>query len=367
MSGVNFLQDSTEKVNKPPEYNEYEISVFGKGYGESIVLSCGNKNFIIVDSFLNPDTGRPIALDYLDSMNITYDRIKQVVITHWHDDHIKGISRIIQEVGQGIGVVLNPIIEKKVFLDYILKAINEDGNNGVSEFRKVWEYIENNPSYVKLSSVDKRIFSDEENNTAELYGLAPQDSEILDYINTYIKKYIADSATAPYYRSDNALSLVLLLKKNKDGALLGGDLENSKDNTQGWDAIVNNYSHTSTHPSIYKVPHHGSVTGFNEKIWTEILGEDPVSVMTFFNRGEKLPRDEEVLRITKLSKKVYILGGAQKDKELKRKVEKSARRIKFESTKSVVGMFRYRKCMDDEEESIECFGHVVVREGDTTE
>lgn len=87
MSGANFLQDSTEMINKPPEYNEYEVAVFGRGYGESIVLSCGNRDFIIVDSFINPDTGRPIALDYLDCMNIKYDRIKQVIITHWHDDH----------------------------------------------------------------------------------------------------------------------------------------------------------------------------------------------------------------------------------------------------------------------------------------
>ncbi len=92
MSGVLFLQDSNEQVGRPPDSDEYEVSVFGKGYGESIVVSCGHEDYIIIDSFINPITGRPIALDYLGCMGMTYTRIKQVIITHWHDDQIRGIS-----------------------------------------------------------------------------------------------------------------------------------------------------------------------------------------------------------------------------------------------------------------------------------
>lgn len=365
MSGANFLQDSTERINKPPENGEYEVSVFGRGYGESIVLSCGNRDFIIVDSFINPDTGRPIALDYLDSMSIQYDRIKQVIITHWHDDHIRGISEIIQEAGDSISIILNPIVKDKTFDKYIMKAISEGGDNGASEIGKVFEYISKHENSVKISCVDKRVYADEEKNSAELYGLAPQDSEIMDYINKHIIKNISESVTAPYYKNDNELSLVLLLKKHRDGVLLGGDLENSNDDTRGWNAIVNNYTHTSTHPSLYKVPHHGSITGYNENVWKKILTKNPISVITVFNKNKKLPSKEEILKIEGLSKKVYIVGATQNDKELERKVEKSAPRVKVVSAKTLIGMYRYRKCMDSGKETSEVFGHVVVRDGIT--
>lgn len=360
--GVNFLRDLTKKVNKPPKTDEYEVSIFGRGYGESIVLSCGNREFIVIDSFINPDSGRPIALDYLDCMNIPYEKIKMVIITHWHDDHIKGISEIVKAAGKDVCMVLNPIIKDKDFLNVILRAISESENNGVSEFRKVWECIEGHEIEIKFSIADKRIFSDEENDSAELYGLAPQDSEILDYIKSFITRNESNLNISSYYQSDNDLSLVLLLKKNGYGALLGGDLENSNDNSRGWNAIVNNYSHKSTHPNIYKVPHHGSKTAFNEKIWTEILDKKPISVITVFNRNKKLPDDEEIQKMMKLSKKVYIVGGTQKDKAFSHKVKKSAPQVKIESEKLVVGMFRYRKNISNGTDSIEHFGYVKVRE-----
>ena len=360
MNGKSFLLDSNEKIANPPDLSEYEVSVFGRGYGECIVLSCGNRDFVIIDSFINPNSGRPIALDYLDCLEISYNKIKQVIITHWHDDHIRGISEIISSSNENIQIVLNPIIKERDFLKYVQKGTEEGGDNGLSEFGKVMNYIENHKNNVRFALRDTRIFSDEERYPTELYALAPQDAELLQYIKTFIAPNLEERISAPYYRSDNDLSLVLLLKCNHDGALLGGDLQNSSDKSLGWDIVIDNYSHKNTRPLFYKVPHHGSKTGFNERIWSVILGENPYSVITAFNKGKKLPDASEIIRIKEKSNHVFVIGGAQKDRSKELNFRRFDPGVKIESHIFHAGMVRYRKKINTNQSSIEHFGHVEI-------
>jgi hypothetical protein len=53
-----------------PAPHEIEISLFGPGFGESIVVHAGNDHWIIVDSCIDADSGRPAALAYLDSIKV---------------------------------------------------------------------------------------------------------------------------------------------------------------------------------------------------------------------------------------------------------------------------------------------------------
>lgn len=360
MNGKSFFLDSNEQIANPPDLSEYEVTVFGRGYGESIVLSCGNRDFVVVDSFLNPNSGRPIALDYLDCLGISYKKIKQVIITHWHDDHIRGISEIILKANENVQVVLNPVIKDSIFLKYMQKGTEEGGDNGLYEFSKVMHYIKSHKSNVRFAHRDTRIFSNEDCYPTELYTLAPQDSELLKYIETYIYPNLNERISAPYYHSDNELSLVLLLKCNQDGALLGGDLQNSRDKNLGWDIVVDNYSHKKTRSSFYKVPHHGSITGFNGRIWSVILGDNPYSVITAFNKGKKLPEESEIERIKKLSKCVYVVGGTQRDKIIERRIRHITRNTQIETSIAQVGMVRYRRKIDIDQSTIEHYGYVDI-------
>ena len=49
-------------VNIAPERSEIEVSLFGPGYGESIVLHLGENLWLIVDSCLDPLTRDPAPL-----------------------------------------------------------------------------------------------------------------------------------------------------------------------------------------------------------------------------------------------------------------------------------------------------------------
>ena len=79
-----------------PNSDEIEITVFGPGYGECIVIHIGSNKWIIIDSCLDDD-GEPAALSYLKSLDVQVHKdVVSVMVTHWHDDHIKGLSRIIK-------------------------------------------------------------------------------------------------------------------------------------------------------------------------------------------------------------------------------------------------------------------------------
>ena len=79
-----------------PEGTELEVSLFGPGLGESVVLHLGRNEWVIVDSCRNQETGRPIALDYLQSIGVACETsVVAVVVTHWDSDHIRGIADVV--------------------------------------------------------------------------------------------------------------------------------------------------------------------------------------------------------------------------------------------------------------------------------
>lgn len=81
-------------MDKPNE-NEIEVSVFGPGYGECIVIHLGKNEWLIVDSCLNPQTKNIATIEYFASIGVSLDAVKAIVATHWHDDHIRGLSKLL--------------------------------------------------------------------------------------------------------------------------------------------------------------------------------------------------------------------------------------------------------------------------------
>jgi hypothetical protein len=52
---------------------------------------------MIVDSCYNQSGDTAIALEYLEGLRVDVGRqVKLVVASHWHDDHIRGISQILR-------------------------------------------------------------------------------------------------------------------------------------------------------------------------------------------------------------------------------------------------------------------------------
>lgn len=75
-----------------PESHQFEVSLFGPGVGESVVVHLGSNNWIIVDSCKTAHH-QAAALEYLDGLGVDLSNdVKAVVATHWHNDHVRGLD-----------------------------------------------------------------------------------------------------------------------------------------------------------------------------------------------------------------------------------------------------------------------------------
>ena len=59
---------------------------------------------------------------------------------------------------------------------------------------------------------------------------------------------------------------------------------------------------------IYKVAHHGSENGFDERVWQELLANDPISIITCWKKI--LPNIDFARKIQNLSKETYITANS---------------------------------------------------------
>ena len=90
-------------ASSPPQEDEIEVSVFGPGYGESVLVHIGHQEWLLVDSCLDFASRQPAPLAYLRSIGVNpSEAVKLVVATHWHDDHIRGLGTVLHtcEVAQ---------------------------------------------------------------------------------------------------------------------------------------------------------------------------------------------------------------------------------------------------------------------------
>lgn len=89
------------------------------GQGDSILIQCGGENMLI-DAGTN-ESGSKIA-DYLNGLNIT--RLKYVIGTHPHEDHIGGLDDIIRSFDTDT-IILPPIEHTTKTFEDVLDAIED--------------------------------------------------------------------------------------------------------------------------------------------------------------------------------------------------------------------------------------------------
>ena len=174
----------------PPSAEEIEITLFGGGVGECILIHAGKGIWYIVDSFLNKTTGNPIALDYLTHLGVDYKtQVKLIAATHWHDDHVKGISRILEDCENSC-FVGSMATNKEEFLSVVAKDEAETANlkampSGISEFYACFNLLAKKPQ------VRRRVWAIQDRDLpkegflTEFYALSPSDTEISKAVSEF--------------------------------------------------------------------------------------------------------------------------------------------------------------------------------------
>jgi beta-lactamase superfamily II metal-dependent hydrolase len=302
----------------------------GGGYGESIVLHLGNNDWIVVDSCINPQTNVSLPLEYLESRGVNVENdVKLIVCSHWHDDHIKGISQLLARCKNSIFsiAIANDRIKflRFVGLDYN-KLKNEETVCSTIEIDNCLSIILSRNSTVKRAVEDKTLLSKNNKDISyEVISLSPSDYILEEFCNE-ISTLITDYGTSNkkiIYQSPNDKSVAILIKINDQRILLGSDLEVCNDERKGWRCIIKNSQTIDLKSQVFKIPHHGSSTGYDKAIWDKIIDENTIAKLSPWNRGKKLPKREMLETILNHTENLYSTSIPNNSKGKPKKREKS--------------------------------------------
>jgi hypothetical protein len=104
----------------------------------------------------------------------------------------------------------------------------------------------------------------------EIWTLSPSDAQFeisLREIGRLVPELNRTKRRMPSQRP-NSLAVVTLIKIGTVSALFGADLEETGNSETGWSAIVKSTSRPQIRCRVFKIPHHGSVTGHSDDVWT---------------------------------------------------------------------------------------------------
>ncbi len=317
---------------------EIQISVFGPGYGECILLGLG-EGWIIVDSCLN-EQKQAAAIDYLRSIGSDpATEVLHVIATHWHDDHIGGLAEVVRACPSA-QFWCSGALKREEFLALTQVRPAQRLKSGVQEFSEILSILEtranlNQPNHrPHFAFCDRRLWHRPATATVpecEIFALSPSDdAQLAGYreIAALLEqtKLVGASTKIPSI-NPNHVAVVLWIRVGTDVALLlGSDLEETRNPAQGWSAILASSGRPKQPASLFKVPHHGSRTGHLDGVWSSMLTAEPISLLTPFVRGSvKLPTTSDANRICSLTPHAFV--SAQPSPKAKRRPAQVARTI----------------------------------------
>lgn len=306
-----YLTDTL--LARPPGPNELEISLFGPGYGEGIVVHLGAGDWIAVDSCVGADH-KSVTAKYLKEIGVPVKTaVRKIVATHWHDDHIRGLSELVREF-ESAELIVSGSIGERQFLrlvetvkknskmnttgadewNGIIETLTERRTHKPSNFRPPRCVIGESPIFVRPANPSNGTVA------CEVTCLSPSSESFLlarsEFEEMFPKAGSAKKRLVP--RNPNHTSVVLWIRCGNVRLLLGADLQNTGSPNSGWTAIVQSTLRPSGLADVFKVPHHGSVNGHNDDVWKKMIVSGSAAMVAPLIKGDNsLPTPADLSRI----------------------------------------------------------------------
>ncbi|MCY4264733.1 MAG: hypothetical protein OXE78_07750 [Gammaproteobacteria bacterium] len=301
-----------------PRNNEIEVTIFGPGYGECIVVHIGSGKWAIIDSCLDDDGREPASISYLRKLDVSIDSdVISFSASHWHDDHVKGLAKTISAC-KAAKLSFGSALQSKEFVAFLYAHEIQPVqvlDRGGTELLQCLKNLNESGRQPKLLSEDTLIFDYGQGELShglrvELRALSPSGKQFADFIQR-IGDFSIKSKGLPKGRisepSRNHLSVAMLLTIGNQGVLFGADLEQVSDSQKGWNAVVMNRRGRQPLSHVFKIPHHGSYNAYNKEVWKQMVDKHPWAIVTPWRKGgNTLPQDSDVTRIKSHTNNCYI-------------------------------------------------------------
>lgn len=292
--------------------------MFGPGIGECVVVHVGDGDWIVIDSCIERMAGRPVALEYLSSLQVNVEsQIKLVVATHWHDDHIQGLAETLR-VAKAAKFVNSAAY---AFGDLMRVVALGNTTGGQSSATKEYDGIvevlkerrlagERREAVGPIAAIANRkllaLTNGGRSIATEVFSLSPSDG-VFSLAKEELRHALlaVQNRKRPVVQGPNQLSVVLWLKVGVLDILLGADLEHVTGTTEGWRAITSSTERPTGRAKYFKVAHHGSPNADCPECWTELLSENPVAILTP-HAPSKLPRPTDIARLCNRTPFVFL-------------------------------------------------------------
>lgn len=301
-----------------PASDEIEVSVFGPGVGESLVVHMGGGEWIVVDSCRDRERQRAAALVYLESLGIDpAEAVRAIVASHWDTDHICTLGEIVEACPEA-SFWCTAAVGSQEFDAILELAVREDEPLGkrllelagiLAALRDREEDASQVPRLASESSLLLELPAADGLPRRAVHALAPSHRSVM--ISAENVRYVLGGGGEMRRRvqkmSRNDASVVLLLDLGGECVLLGGDLEYSKDPHRGWQPAVNRARELGLRSSLVKIPHHGSRNAHDDTMWADALDPRPAAVLTpFFSGLQPLPRNSDRERIRRYTPNAFL-------------------------------------------------------------
>jgi beta-lactamase superfamily II metal-dependent hydrolase len=299
-----------------PTRNEIELSLFGPGVGECIVIHLGDGEWMIVDSCRGKSPHESVALDYLNAMSVDIEKqVRLIVVSHWHDDHIRGMASLVERA-HAARFACAAALGCEAFFTLVAAdplITTPTRSSGTAEFAKILNTLRHrNKDRAKQTPLywaaeGQRIYKKEARGI-EVWALSPSHETVTRAAQRFGKyvRTVSEGGRRIEAEDPNEHSVVLQILAPGLNLLLGADLPTGNNNGHGWKAIIQSEVISSQKSEGYKVAHHGSPNADLPAIWQNLLSKNPYAFITPYARGRKpLPSPEDIARIKRHTEKVY--------------------------------------------------------------
>lgn len=330
--------------------DEFAIVVIGgPSQGESVMVHYGDGNWIIVDSCTYG--GINVPHEFMVKAEINPLQVKHIICSHWHDDHVSGMSDLLEECSNAyfrVPLITNAQVLPQYFVYKSQKPIKDDEKEAWKMFQACLDVLGKRkigkeedpalkkPQFVKVES--SIVDVDTHNSHVSIKALSPSNG-MCELFGQMLANGDAENCEFDDSGIDtNMCSVALGISfGNNKHVFLGSDLECNRDKRAACESCVgecaerhgigmcdlklNPHFEALHNISYTKINHHSSQNGYCCEYWDNYVTDDCIGVSTAFT-SKGLPKKEMAYRYLKNNAEYYLTSYCPLKKLNKEEIKK---------------------------------------------